>query len=122
MKTELSIEESQRLIDLGVDPKLVSKEVALTVYEAEYNDPLHPVFTLADVIEALPKMIGVLHLNIDAIKEGFTVGYVEWADDEKWEAVIKEFKPDGFFAPELIDALYQLLCWYLERKPKTDNQ
>ncbi len=116
MKTELSIEESQRLIDLGVDPKLASKEVALTIYEREYNDPQHPVFILADVIEALPKEITNMEesemLNIVMSDEGALAGYPKFHEKHGC----------AFTAPELIDALYQLLCWTLERKPKTEEK
>ncbi len=38
MKTELTIEESQHLIDLGVDPKLASK--CLLYFCDVYDEPL----------------------------------------------------------------------------------
>ncbi len=109
MKTELTVSESQHLIDLGVDPKLASKEVALTVYEANYSDPLHPVFTLADVIEALPKEINGHHLEMVHDEDGWYVGYY-------FDVYSKSF------APELIDALHQLLCWWLTREPKPEEK
>ncbi|MDE6534558.1 MAG: hypothetical protein K2K82_00950 [Muribaculaceae bacterium] len=101
MKTELTIEESTKLIELGVDPKMASGESLVG----------GALFTLTDLLSILPKEIDGHHLNTDAIKEGYNVGYVLWDDDENWEAVISHFLSDGFFAPELIDALYQLLIY-----------
>ncbi len=118
MKTELTVSESQHLIDLGVDPKLASKEVALTIWERDYNDPRHPVFRLEDVIEALPK-------EIDSKIKMFLSFY--WTPKDRWTAhydcIFASTKL--FKAPELIDALYSLLCWAITNghyKPKTDNQ
>ncbi len=107
MKNELSIEQSAHLIDLGVDPKLASKEVALTVYEREYNDPRHPVFTLDDVIEALPQKLGGYNLCIKGVKNGYEVSYLRFDTfTSQWAYLC-----DRIVTPELIDALYRLLCW-----------
>lgn len=106
MKKNLTIEESARLIELGVDVKLASGESLVG----------GALFALTDLLSILPKMIDGYHLNIDMITEGYTAGYIMWDDDEKWEAVINNFMPDGFFAPELIDALNSLLIWCLTEK------
>lgn len=109
MKTELTIEESAKLIELGVDPKLASKEFATTIYEQKYNDPRHPIFTLSDIISILPKEIednGVTEdLNIIMSNDSVYVSY----------PYIHERLKVFIVAPELIDALYQLLIWCLEQ-------
>ena len=45
MKTLLTVKESQRLIDLGVDPKLASRETFI----------FDKIFTLDDILTILPK-------------------------------------------------------------------
>ncbi len=119
MKTELTVSESQHLVDLGVDPKLASKEVALTVYEANYSDPLHPVFRLTDVLEALPKEIDGYQLYMIRTASEWNAGYGAWRGMNDFHAYTQTIKSEQ---KELIDALNQLLCWTLERKPKPDNQ
>ncbi len=123
MKTELTIEESQHLIELGVDPKLASGTKMED--KTDLNDPNsfldiidHPVFRLEDVIEALPK-------EIDSKIKMFLSFY--WTPKDRWTAhydcIFASTKL--FKAPELIDALYSLLCWAITNghyKPKTDNQ
>lgn len=110
MKTELTIEESANLIGLGVDPKLASKEVATDVCEEEYSAPRHPIFTLTDILSILPEKIKI-HRDGDTLSMIFhcgqwRVGYTNcavWCEHTK-------------VAPELIDALYQLLIWAIENK------
>ena len=122
MKQELTIEESAKLIELGISRKQTSKIGFVPILpevlkgNAQYARPWgwFPIFALAGILSILPRMIKGYHLNIDAITEGFTVGYVLWDDDEKWEAVISSFMPAGFFDRELINALYQLLTWCIK--------
>lgn len=60
MKTTLNIEESQRLIELGVDPKLASAwafidttDESAPEFFLDYEE--YRVFTLTDILSILPK-------------------------------------------------------------------
>ncbi len=118
MKTELTVEESQRLIDLGVDPKLASKcDVAMKIGAGvrgiiKRPDP-KPIFTLTDILTILPKEIDGYNLTVKASPN---------MSDMFWHAKYDCYGSmlNLFVAPELIDALYQLLCWVIT-KPKNDN-
>ena len=104
MKTELTIEESAKLIELGVDPKLASKETFI----------FNKIFTFTDILSILPKEIdNGYNLNIDITGKYYGAAYVCWDEDENWDAVIKDICFEAI-ASELIDALYQLLCWVIE--------
>lgn len=142
MKTQLTAEESAKLIELGVSPERASmcllnldydSEVILCedVWEengrllANVNDEVidvdrkivtkdsdfdhsyandNPIFTLADILDMLPKEINREHLEIGT-------------DDGEWYAEYNNITlPSSYsFAPELIDALYSLLVWCLEK-------
>lgn len=123
MKTTLTIEQSQKLIELGVDPILASKcrvqheadfEVEYRIvshdefcYEMASLDP-QPIFDLSDLLSILPKEIDGYFLNISPNKFEWHVSYENMGINNimftKW----------GTSAPELIDALYQLLIYVLE--------
>lgn len=116
MKTTLTIEESARLIELGVDPKLASKKEFVDIHpevlkgNAEYARPWgwFPRFTLADILSILPKEIEFI--NRDDTGCHFRLG-IEWnVSLKEWAVGCGMYKS----APELIDALYQLLIWMLE--------
>ena len=115
MKTILTIEESQRLIDLGVDPKLASMKEFVPIHpevlkgNAEYAKPWgwFPKFRLEDILSILPKEINGYHLNIEASEQGYEVCYKLW-DTYHFMGATE--------SPELIDALYSLLIWCLENK------
>ena len=81
MKTILTVEESQRLIDLGVDPKMaksvcldfngtyayISGEETKTVVDwvnMEYYTEQPVVFTITDILSILPKEIEDSNLDI----------------------------------------------------------
>ena len=127
MKTALTIEESQRLIELGVDPKMasttcinfngtyayVSGEESETVRDCvngQYYTEECSCFTLADILSILPKEIEIEgekeDLNIVMDNFGALVGYPKFHEKHGC----------AFVAPELIDALNQLLIWCLEQK------
>ncbi len=111
MKTTLSIEESARLIELGVDAKLAShKESNFYNGISSEEFKICHLFTLTDILAILPKEITIIaeseNLNIVMDDNGALVGYPEFYEKHGC----------AFTAPELIDALNQLLCWTLERK------
>ena len=116
MKTELTIEESARLIELGVDAELAShteNNFYNGITDKEFK--VWHRFTLTDLLSILPKEIDGYHLNIEAITEGYNVGYLLWGEDAPWCGVIEDSKCERF-APELIDALNQLAIWLLTEK------
>ena len=106
MKTTLTVEESQRLIELGVDPKMASRETFI----------FDKISTLYDLLSILPKEIDGYELNMSANKCEYFVSYILWdtMDEGDYIKDILSFKQ--FSAPELIDALNQLLIWCLEQK------
>ena len=137
MKTILTVEESRRLIDLGVDPKLASatrytiseteeycgykREITVTYGYINNYLSADSIFTLADILSILPKEIEDSNLDIISTQvdiknhkkvSGWIATYIDSHNDLAFgnESV--------FQSPELIDALNQLLIWCLESKIK----
>ncbi len=117
MKTQLTAEESAKLIELGVSP---GKANGLWL---PGTDAIIP-FALSDILDILPKEIEVDSPNADGgIDTEDCYLCTQWcangdyADNHQWCA----FYTPGFqligdcTAPELIDALYSLLLWCLEK-------
>ena len=110
MKTNLTIKESAKLIELGVDAKLASECVSAMKVCASGRGIIrlpesNPIFTLTDLLSILPKEIKGYHLEMGAT-------------DDEWYAEYDSVRLRGSyaFATELIDGLYQLLIWCLEEK------
>lgn len=106
MNTRLTIEESARLIKLGVDEKLAS-EIEYRPKKSGYGRLKYRVYSLADILSILPKEIKVDKVILSLV--------IEWQGG-KWYAC---YMGHGYMkadhsAPELIDALYQLAIWCLE--------
>ena len=101
MKTTLTVKESARLIELGVDPKMASN-TTITDYDLDMVY-YAPRFSVGDLINILPKEISdsVLGMEYDSEFHQWWVGYNSVS--------LKS-------APELIDALNTLLIWCLEQK------
>lgn len=119
MKDKLTREQSAMLIKLGVSvDKASANYVGRQVHDSTgtFADPdsVEPTFTLTDILELLPKVIGCSNLNIDVNNFLYHVAYVEWDDDENWEAVVDHLLSENFSAPELIDALHQTLVWVIK--------
>ena len=106
MKTKLSIEESALLIELGVDAKLASG----WDYEARTE-----LFTLTDIISILPKEIDGYMLNISTSESEWWVAYELTDNCDEWYSCVRDVI-GTFGAPELIDALNQLLIWAIEHQ------
>lgn len=107
MKTALSIEQSAELIKRGVN---VNKASVKCPIDAPYRTSgiyVASVFTVADLLSLLPKHIPFAnvewYLNIqwDIVDNKWYVQYLDFDHDDE---VVKEEE-----APELIDALYQLI-------------
>ena len=124
MKTLLTPEESQRLIELGVDPKMASMKEFIPIHpevlkgNVEYAKPWGwmPKFRLEDILSILPKEIDGYELNMSANKCEYFVSYILWdtMDEGDYIKDILSFKQ--FSAPELIDALNSLLIWCIDNK------
>lgn len=127
MKTELTIEQSAHLIELGVDPKLASKcrvehkSDGLTYFKVVDHDEYcyeiadlnpKPIFSLTDILAILPKEIKAVKTadGDDYISSQLRIWWMPGVD-EWWcgyDCLIR------VAAPELIDALHQLLVWCIK--------
>lgn len=108
MKTELTTEQSQHLIDLGV-PKEKASEIGYELSGKSLGGvelpPVEvPVFTLPDLLEILPNTIDkkTAHRAIQSY-DGYHYAFYCYAYGR-----IGNLNT----AKELIDSLYQLACWY----------
>ena len=104
MKTQLTKEQSQHLIDLGV-PKEKTSQEDWTSYSPIGVGFRYPIFTLTDLLEVLPKEI-----EGEEYVEYLRIGYTT---DRKWQCYYTCFE-DYFYGKELIDALYELAYWTIE--------
>lgn len=139
MKTILTVEESQRLIELGVDRKLASticinfngtcayvsgeeSETLRDCVNGQYYTEECSCFSLADILSILPKEINHQCLTIISTDKLYFAQYGKWDKEyiHSWE---QTFIPNDDCgknsSPELIDALNQLLIWCLEQKNQT---
>lgn len=105
MKTTLTIQESAELIKRGVK-------------RDRMNVNFEPVFKIEDLLKMLPK---VLHKNGLAYHYVLTI---YWDEDIKvWRAIydaIGDNIAGDCAAPELIDALFVLVCSLLDNHVKLD--
>ena len=117
MKTTLTTEQSQHLFDLGV-PKHKATEVMFN----PNNDDYGFVFSLTDFLngEVLPKEI-----MLDK-EHGLDFGWDFYAN--KWYAKYSDedsiclYGNAWHVADELIDALYELVCWYYGEYLKSEKK
>ncbi len=115
MKTQLTIEQSAQLIELGVDPSKASEGKAFPDTSCGCGIDVNMVaaITLVDLLELLPKEIHdetwwphKFCLNIHVGSAGvWRAEYHNFAYSKTIESIS---------APELIDALYELLCWTIK--------
>ena len=123
----LSIEQMKHLQELGVDTSdasmayynisrdnqpdkwilgIANKEVA-TVMLSNGITEMEPAYTTGDLIEKLPKTIGIYHLMID-----WNLMQIEYTNWSWQESVFREcFTPND---KPLINTLYDCLCWVAE--------
>ena len=116
----LSIEQMKHLQELGVDTSDASMcwlryDVGGVVKQyVEINDVKwhewsratpYPTYTAGDLIEKLPKRIGIYHLFIDWDR----MQYISWSWQETIFRSYFNFKDKPF-----INALYDCLCWVAE--------
>ena len=109
MKTTLTIEQSQHLIELGVDTNRASEVHQHCDDVSQWTNRGYPIFTLSDLLELLPKEIKI---EIPSEKSNAMLPL-----RMNWNRNIKQWRcyyAAIFSAPELIDALFALLCWVVE--------
>lgn len=105
MKTQLTREQSDKLIELGIP---VDKQSG-----RDFNSPYQGVFILTDLLEILPKEIITKNNSYHAFLNMYII-------DEMWIAVYEYIAFDSDIVvkntKELIDALYELLLWAIEER------
>ena len=120
MRNLLTAEESAKLIELGVSPERAS-EIKVEVKEPSRGCPniycsevKHPIFTLTDILDILPKKITFGHRTNCRLELQPIVSSKDRIS-EVWQACyLHTSLKANAEAPELIDALYSLLVWCLE--------
>lgn len=125
MKNRLTPSQTQRLIELGVDPSKASGEkVFVDIHpevlkgNAEYAKPwgFIPTFDLSDILSLLPKE---LCKRINGIRWDCHLSM--YGFNKTWGAMYRLDSGDDFLeafeSPELIDALFELLCWVIKNHP-----
>lgn len=119
MKTQLTAEESAKLIELGVSPERASERNSSVAYgngaRGIMKVPETPIFTLADILDILPKKITFGHRTNCRLKMQPIISSKDRIS-EVWQACyLHTSLKANAEAPELIDALYSLLLWRLEK-------
>lgn len=115
MKSKLTPEQSQRLIELGVDPSKASAFNDLRT-EKIFSPGDKPIFTLTDILSLLPKEIYseerdiFYRLNIEMGNFSSSVCYKHYGYPKTYGQKKS--------APALIDALFEMLCWTLTKVKK----
>lgn len=106
MKTTLTIQESAELIKRGVSADKASRRTP------DYHDI--PIFTLADLLSLLPKKITFGHRTNCRLKIQPIISSKDCIS-EVWQACyLHTSLKANAEAPELIDALYELLLWAID--------
>lgn len=106
MKTVVTKEQTQRLIYLGVP------EEKATEFYFDREEFVYSVFSLEDFLngEMLPKEILIPNTKAYALEIRWIIGL------KSWLVIYQEIESNvviaDFYAPELIDAIYELTCWY----------
>lgn len=122
LKTQLTAEESAKLIELGVSPERASESKSSVAYgngvRGIMKVPETPIFTLADLVSLLPKSIehggyAEAKLNI------YTRPHRRECWVAKYIVSAKTIPYDGA-GDELIDALYEVLYKLLDNHVKLD--
>lgn len=105
MKTTLTVEQSAELIERGVNRNKASRRTP------DYHDT--PIFTLADLFAMLPK--GIIY-NGSSCKLRITSWYNEPYFAGYMNRVDKYIMYAPFSAEELIDVIFELLCWTIDNR------
>ena len=130
LKTQLTAEQSAKLIELGVSPERaseiyidagehdkfsISKATSMMLECAHEAKVITPIFTLSDLVSLLPKKITFGHRTNCRLKLQPIISSKDRIS-EVWQACyLHTSLKANAEAPELIDALYSLLVWCLEK-------
>lgn len=119
MKSLLTAEQSAKLIELGVSPERASESKSSVAYgngaRGIMKVPEMPIFTLTDILDILPKKITFGHRTNCRLKMQPIISSKDRIS-EVWQACyLHTSLKANAEAPELIDALYSLLLWCLEK-------
>lgn len=111
MKTELTKEQSQHLIDLGVPEKMASCELVESMEQVYGDKPRIKIFTQTDLLEMLPKYIDC---EVEGTK--YAADFVFFWNNRflHYEAgydLFDMWDKSHRCTDELIDALYELTVW-----------
>lgn len=107
MKTRLTKEQCGRLVDLG----LHTNKWTNFRNEEGFNET-YEYFALADMLEILPKEIGDRNRIIESGPRGHFAYYIGINGTIGWKPAVEE----------LIDALYELACWYYGEYLKSEEK
>ena len=118
MKTQLTAEESAKLIELGISPERASESNSSVAYgngaRGIMKVPETPIFTLADILDILPKEINAF--GIPARLQMYNHPAEYWiASYVTYDGGTLTYQNPCSAEKELIDALYSLLVWCLEK-------
>ena len=118
MKTQLTAEESAKLIELGVSPERASESNSSVAYgngaRGIMKVPETPIFTPADILDILPKEINAF--GIPARLQMYNHPAEYWiASYVTYDGGTLTYQNPCSAEKELIDALYSLLVWCLEK-------
>lgn len=118
MKTQLTAEQSAKLIELGVSPERASESNSSVAYgngaRGIMKVPETPIFTLADILDILPKEINAF--GIPARLQMYNHPAEYWiASYVTYDGGTLTYQNPCSAEKELIDALYSLLVWCLEK-------
>lgn len=110
MKTILTTEQNQHLVDLGLDKLSIIRERNLVTAYTRFN--------LTDLLEILPPKIPKGGNNKRYYK--LVIRFHSDIHKSRWSAsYLDEYDPDDYCLPgtikfetEFIDLLYELVCWY----------
>lgn len=125
MKTELTKEQSQHLIDLGVSKEKASgkyitpqgKPIVSSVGVLNETAEIYPIFKLEDFLNGkiLPKEIEYDGYTYKLTITCGTKYDVRYATEMIYHLGV-------YNGEELIDALYHFTCWYYGEFLKTENK
>lgn len=115
MKTTLSVEDSAKLIELGVSPALANVRFD---YDKNGNEIREYQFSLDCLLAILPKkitdrrVIYELRMGICNSLGGGEYWYIKYVNPFLDTDELESFQS----AEELIDAVYQELCWIKQQE------
>lgn len=114
MKTKLTKEQSQALIDLGVPEKMASDELVEDLEQAYDDKPRPKIFTLTDLLEILPK-----YIDCEVEGTNYAADFICFWNNRFLHYEAGYYRYDMWdkshrCTDELIDALYKLTVWCIE--------